>query len=278
MFFEHKAFWLPKDIEHPDEYQDAFAVDEVRGIAAIADGVSSSLFAASWARLLVNAATEQPPQVENAAALEQWLSLHRENWRGPIDVEVLAWHQKEKFKEGAFSTLMWLELGSTTDTDLIPLTCYSLGDCCFFHVRCGQVQRGFPFERSTQFGTQPKMVGSVNRGNVNLDFDVLQDTCRAGDILVLCTDALAVWILMRLEAGEPPGLELFWEMSQREWTEWVLTQRGEGKIRYDDTTLMMLKPSNESMTQRAIQSTADVVGDVKKGLSNLFRRENSPEK
>ena len=56
MFFEHKAFWLPKDIEHPDEYQDAFAVDEVRGIAAIADGVSSSLFAASWARLLVNAA------------------------------------------------------------------------------------------------------------------------------------------------------------------------------------------------------------------------------
>jgi hypothetical protein len=270
MFFEHKAFWLPKDVEHPDEFQDAFAVDEVRGVAAIADGVSSSLFAASWARLLVNATVENPPEIDHAEALDDWLAVHREQWREPIDVDSLAWHQKAKFQEGAFTTLMWIELGSMVNAESIPLTCYSLGDCCFFHVRCGQVQRGFPFEESAMFDTKPKMVGSIKRPSAKLDFDVLHDTCQAGDMLVLCTDALAVWILTRLEASEPPGIELFWDMSQREWTEWVLTQRADDKIRYDDTTIVMLKLGGESAARRTTQSTGDIVGDVKKSLSNLF--------
>ena len=52
MFFEYRAFSLPKDAENTDGNQDAFAVDQQRGLAAIADGVSSTLFAGSWARIL----------------------------------------------------------------------------------------------------------------------------------------------------------------------------------------------------------------------------------
>ena len=50
MRFESKTFWLSKDADFPDEYQDAFAVDAERGVAAIADGVASAIFSARWAR------------------------------------------------------------------------------------------------------------------------------------------------------------------------------------------------------------------------------------
>ena len=69
MFFQHRSFWLPKEVQHPDQYQDAFAVDGVQGVAAIADGAASSLFAAPWARLLSRAAVEHTPQVDDPQAL-----------------------------------------------------------------------------------------------------------------------------------------------------------------------------------------------------------------
>lgn len=280
MFFQHKAFWLPKDVEQPVGYQDAFAVDEVRGLAAIADGVSSSLFAASWARLLVQAAVSQPPDVSDAEAVGNWLAAPRQLWRQSIDAESLAWHQKAKFNEGAFTTLMWVELSSSPDSNTFPFRCYSLGDCCLFHVRDDQVLRGFPFEQSALFDTKPKMVGSVARGSGPLEFDVLEDVCRAGDLLVLCTDALAVWALMQLEAGDSPRFESCWNMSQRDWTESILRLRAEDKIRYDDTTVQLLrvKGESESVTDRAMRSGTDLVDDVKKNFSQLFSSGKSRRK
>ncbi len=270
MFFEHKSFWLPKSVEHEEEYQDAFAVDEVRGIAAIADGVSSSLFAGSWAKLLAEAAVHDPPDIDDADAMGSWLGEQRDQWREPIDVESLAWHQKPKFEDGAYTTLLWVELASD-ESGNFPFTCYSIGDCCLFHVRENRVLRGFPFEHSSLFDVRPKMIGSAAKKiGPQLEFDTLDDACQPGDMLALCTDALAVWALMELESGARPDWSALWKMTDADFRQFVLDMRAENKIRFDDTTLVLLKVLGQAET-RVSASSSGLADEVKKNVRSFSK-------
>src|SRR4051812_13624382 len=106
MFYESRKFSLPKDLLRAEENQDAFELNLEEGIAAIADGVSTGLFAGNWARILAKAAVAQPPRANKPAAIAGWLSDLRRQWSDSIDVASLAWHQKAKLKAGAFSTLL----------------------------------------------------------------------------------------------------------------------------------------------------------------------------
>ena len=85
MIFDYRAFWLA-GTRHADDYQDAYAVDP-GGLAAIADGVSASLFAARWADVLARAAVDQPPGIDDPDAVEAWLAACREQWSRPIEPE-----------------------------------------------------------------------------------------------------------------------------------------------------------------------------------------------
>ena len=84
--FEWRVLTLAKDADYPEENQDVFRVDDERGVAAIADGVSSSLFARQWARILVEAALEGLPDPDDRQALARWLAEHRAAWSRQIDV------------------------------------------------------------------------------------------------------------------------------------------------------------------------------------------------
>ena len=110
MPFETRTFTVAKDSAKPQENQDAAACDPQRGVAALADGASSSLQAGRWARLLVKAVVAQPPDIAQATTFPPWLAAQREAWQSGIDEKSLAWHQKARLADGAFSTLLWLEL------------------------------------------------------------------------------------------------------------------------------------------------------------------------
>jgi hypothetical protein len=271
MFFRHRAFWLPKDVEQEEHYQDAYAADDVKGVAAIADGVSSSLFASSWAQLLVRAAVDQPPTVEDPKALGTWLGRQRQQWRAPIDVEKLAWHQRAKFKDGAFTTLLWVELDAADVSGAFPMHCHSLGDCCLFHVRDNEVLRAFPYEHSSMFDTTPKMVGSApGQKGARLEFDTLHDVCRAGDLLMLCTDALAVRLLTQLEAGASLAWDTFWNLTQITYSEYIIRLREQQQIRYDDTTVLILRIGDDPARKQQAQKSKGLFGELKKSASSLL--------
>ena len=70
--FEARVFSFPKDPENPSQYEDAWHYDPGRGIAAIADGVSSSIFSRPWAEVLVHAA-EGLPKPNDPTGLVRWL-------------------------------------------------------------------------------------------------------------------------------------------------------------------------------------------------------------
>ena len=245
MFFEYRAFTLAKDPQRPDENQDAFQVDPQRGVAAIADGVSSSLFAGPWAELLTKAVVAEPPNADNS--LTAWLTEPRGQWAGSVDLNNLAWHQKPKAQSGAFSTLLWVELYQTDPSDRqaqggLRMYAYAVGDTCMFHVRGAQTQRCFPLEQSSQFDIDPAVLGSIDKNqDANVSFDKLQDICLPGDLLVLCTDALAAWGLQLLENGSSPDWEALWKCAPGAWPSWIETLRNQNELRYDDSTLVLLR-------------------------------------
>ena len=155
MPFESRVFQLPKDTEHPEENQDAFGLDSSRGIAAVADGVTSSIFARHWAGILTEATVADAPDPNDEEAFSRWLQLRRQAWSQRIDTSSLAWFQKAKLPTGAFSTLIWIRVSPAVDEQpgtfgAHRLEGFAIGDSCLFHVRHGEVLRSFPIQKAHQ--------------------------------------------------------------------------------------------------------------------------------
>ena len=223
---------------------------EKQGVAAIADGVGTTLFSAAWAKLITQAAASDPPNPRNGQLLATWLTKQRQAWLAPIDVNQLAWHQKPKFQEGAASTLLWTRVIPVEEPGGAPprtfrLYAYAIGDSCLFHLSGGQVQRAFPLEDSRLFAAPPRVLRSVEKtGQAAAEFDTLEDGCEWGDLLVLATDALALWALEELEHGRDPQLETFWNYTEPQWRARIEELRAARRIRVDDTTLVLLRIGN----------------------------------
>jgi hypothetical protein len=241
MFYESRKFSLPKDLLRAQENQDAFELDMERGVAAIADGVSTGLFAGNWARILSKAAVAHPPQANNSSAIADWLSGLQRQWRESIDVGTLAWHQKAKLKSGAFSTLLWVRVAEASAGNL-RWRSYAVGDSCLFHLHGAKLLRAFPISESRLFDEVPHALGSIEQGAEHCaEFETCEGKCETGDLLALCTDALAAWALGREEAGEPVDWESWWDMPWDDWREMICQLRERREIRYDDTTLVLLR-------------------------------------
>lgn len=249
MLFSHRTFWLPKDIQDPQGYEDAFQVDELLGRAAICDGVSTSLFSGRWASILSKAVVESPPNVRDPDALGQWLKQQRQLWSSSIDEHALAWHQKPKLLEGASTTLLWVEATSSDSSDNAErpkrLRCYSIGDCCLFHIRANQVLETFPLQDSARFEENPQVLRSVLKRSERIEFEAMETFCHPGDLIVLASDAVASWTMRQIEAGVAIDWQAYWQLSQEDWQQWMVQLRQDHQIRYDDSTVILLRISGE---------------------------------
>jgi hypothetical protein len=253
MRFESRVFWLPKDVDCPQFYEDAFAADAERGIAAIADGVSAAMFSGLWARILTAAAVARPPNLEDPEAFQAWLAARRTAWLEEIDFSRLTWFQREKMKQanGAASTLLWVTLDPDDDNGPSPVSRYRLrsvaiGDCCLFHVRQGQLLWSFPMQSADDFGLEPAQIGSVDMNQDHLlEHAAMEGQCLVDDLLVLCTDALAQWMLRQSATAEPVPWEKYWEITAEDWQDEIAVLRQTNQMRFDDTTLILLRVTEE---------------------------------
>lgn len=254
MPFESRIFQLAKDTEHPEEYQDAYGLDAARGIAAVADGVTSSIFARHWAAILTEATVADAPDPNDREAFGRWLQLRRQVWSQRIDTSSLAWFQKAKLPLGAFSTLLWVRVLPVEEDRPgafggYRMQGFAIGDSCLFHVRHGEILRAFPIQKAEELEADPLVVGSIDlKRDQLLQFHALDGLCYLGDLLVLCTDAVAGWALRLGESGNPPAWEDYWNLGQQEWQQEVVRLRDQGQMRYDDATLVLLR-----LTQTAVE-------------------------
>jgi hypothetical protein len=250
--FQSQTFWLAKDADSPDQYQDAFGLDAERGLAAIADGVSSAIFSGPWARILTRATIDDPPRFDVPGEFQDWLARRRAAWSGEIDTTKLTWYQRPKMVDGAMTTLLWCELwpDETGDDGLAKnyqLYSFAIGDSCLFHVRDGKWLAWYPLTGSAEFGLNPAVVHSIDRKRDHLlEFRRYDERCLPGDLLVLATDAIALWAVECQEAGDPIEWERYWGMSDEAWRDEIFALRSENRIRFDDSTLVLLRVVEET--------------------------------
>jgi hypothetical protein len=241
-----RVFHVAKDKDFANEYEDAFCVNDAGGIAAIADGVSSSVFSSKWARILTQSIVENPAALPGDDAFGAWLADRRAEWFGQIDFPNLPYNLKAKLRQagGAFSTLLWVEVFRSTENEIdepFQFRAYAAGDSCLLHVRGRNVLATFPLKTAIEFEADPMTICSVNLNRDNmLQFQTFEGTCQAGDCLVLCTDALAKWAITRLEAGEQVDWPSYWKMDETSWIDEITSLRDGHAMRHDDTTLVLL--------------------------------------
>jgi len=257
MPLESRIFKLAKDPQDPGEYQDAYAVDPVRSVAVVADGVASAIFSGQWAAILAEATVADPPDPDDRTAFSDWLARQRAAWAARIDTTGLAWFQTAKLPMGAFSTLLWVEVQAIDQQEegtfgACRLRCHAIGDSCLFHIRHGEVLRTFPVENAAQLEADPLVLGSVDLSRDPLmQFVSIDELCYPDDILVLCTDAVADWALRCIEAGTPPDWNVYWDMTEQQWRHEVVALRNQRQMRYDDATLMLLRVREEGFEPTA---------------------------
>lgn len=260
MRFEARVFQLAKDPLCPEDYQDSWHMDAERGVAAIADGVSSAIFSGPWARILTEAVVQHAPDPSQSAALTSWVAQQRAVWSATILRENLSWSQRAKLRQGAFSTLLWLQLAPLVPEPLQPssatsgayhLTGFAVGDSCLFHFRAGELLRSFPLVSAKEFETDPMVIGSLDLGHdANLALLRLDATCSVGDLLVLCTDAVAQWWLANHESGRDFDWQECWDCTPQAWQQSTLQLQAQREIRCDDCTVLLLRVQQPRPTQR----------------------------
>jgi hypothetical protein len=230
---------LPKAGAGPDAYEDAAQVRAeawpVR--AAVADGATESVFAGTWAEILVGAGTGEALTTDR---LREGLPDWQRAWAARCDAQAAAapWYVRAKADEGAFATLLGLEVCADG-----RWRAAAVGDCVLFHLRDGALRASWPIHSLDAFGNRPALLPSRPSADAS-GMDALRTTSgpwTPGDVFLLTTDAVGAGLLRGAQSPEAP----FRPAAAADWSaaafrEAVATARAEGALRNDDSTLLVL--------------------------------------
>jgi hypothetical protein len=134
-----------------------------------------------------------------------------------------------------------------------------VGDTCLFHVRDDKVIRSFPLTESQAFLNDPHVIGSIDKQQDHLlQFATWESFCQPGDLLVLCTDAVAAWALAKMESGAPPKWRSYWNRDLEQWRQEIIELRNKQEMRADDATLLLLKVVDPTARPAAETNDADL--------------------
>ncbi len=189
-----------------EDYEDAFtSLDSFKsnddGLRiAISDGATESSFSKEWANILVNSFSNKTFDLENDSFL---LGLVNQ-WKEKIKDIDLTWFASQKVNAGAYATFLGIDL----DLRAATWSAVSVGDSCLFVVREGQLLKSFPLTNESEFGNNPDLISSLENGNLNLETKIkkMSGTLRAGDLIILATDALSAWFLRTVHDSKQPWL------------------------------------------------------------------------
>ena len=197
------AFGLARSAS--DMSEDAYAVDAPAGVFALADGASSAWRAGDWAAALAAAWVAKPPargRDGGRGAFTGWL----EGLREALTAEDTAdperpWFTAAAARRGAHAALLGLSLHALGGKRPRWRT-LAVGDVCCFHVRDGALLTATPIDAADRFGSHPDLLSSLPGADVPEPI-IAEGELRAGDLLVLASDALAAFLLRLDAAGEP---------------------------------------------------------------------------
>ncbi|MDR0834022.1 MAG: hypothetical protein LBN93_07575 [Candidatus Symbiothrix sp.] len=293
---------VPKANENIDDCQDAFQVREK--CAAIADGVSQSIYPAEWAELLVGRFCTKPEI--NRDTWQDWLQPIQDEWKTIAEKQVEsakktgnpAWitnHNRLTQHISAKSTFVGLQIKNNR------LHISLIGDSCLFIWKDGNFSECIPYKSSSEFDAYPGFFASIARDNTDSVPFFIEREITENEWYVLATDALSKWILENIEAENDVFSQLLTIKTQADLEKFVSDARNisEIKMEDDDVALVVMQVLSDKTpivipgpkdgvnklksiikkagkTSQAVENTTDKIEDrirpIEKSIRQLKRR------
>jgi hypothetical protein len=234
-----REYWSPKRGNDRDMWEDAFAYDSSKSVAAVCDGTGAGIFCREWAARIARRFVDQGRGLGREVAIDKWLEPAIKEWSDNLPIpELKAIHHRKIAEIGAGTTLIGLELESRCDCpDDRFWHATAIGDSCLFHIRHKE-WFSFPLVASKDFTNTPPVLRTKHGRVPTATF--ASGTCQEGDIFMLATDAVAAKMLADAES-EPFDWERYAEMSPEEWVAEFDSLRETGMMVNDDCTLLILR-------------------------------------
>lgn len=237
--FSHRSFWYVKRGNDPNQWEDAFCVDPMTGAIAIADGAGAGIFCRQWAALLAERWTRELPDVADPKIYQTWMDGCRNAWMEAIGYKTIRIFQKMKVDDvGAAATLLGLRIERDPKSDDYRWSAVAVGDSVLFWIRDQNLLAAFPLTRGSQFDIAPLLLRSKRMPLPG--FARASSICKAGDLFVLATDAVAHALFDEHDRG-PVDWARFETLEQSIWEQEMDRLRDENRMVNDDCTLVVLR-------------------------------------
>ncbi|WP_417232199.1 hypothetical protein [Brevundimonas sp.] len=233
-----RAFTAPKHDSSPNE--DRYAKSSDGTSCAVSDGASVSFDSGPWADLLVQGF------VNGESFTREWIANTANTYAAGYDRDALDWMQQGALDRGSFASLLGVRPCQTSNS----IEVLAIGDSMLAIVDAGELRHTQPYTRPEEFDASPQLLSTSAAQNEPIfqDFEVIRpyliDLSPYGSpCLLLVTDALGHWLLSHPKRAH----ELTAKQSDEEFQEFVVTERHAGRLRRDDTTLLIMDchaPSN----------------------------------
>jgi hypothetical protein len=224
-----------------EQNEDRFRVDEATLCFVLSDGASVSYDPATWAELLCT------KFMENPAVDAGWVSEAVASYNRTVDREALSWMKQAAFDRGSFASLLGVQL----NLDFSTIEIRAIGDTNIFILENGALTDSFPVRDVEQFSNSPDLICTVASENAYLTTDVLTESYMTVDLserldagilsILMATDALSAWAM-----ADPTNerlIGLFSVTDENQLKELVSTERANGSLKVDDTTLITIRIS-----------------------------------
>lgn len=206
---------------------------------AISDGATESSFSKEWSDLLVSCYKDKPFDL---AKLPLTINDVSETWQSITSTIDLPWYAQQKLENGAFATFLGITLNLAEQT----FESVSIGDCTLFQVRNNELICSFPITSFEDFGNTPSLFATNSKYQTDFEKSVkyLNGQAESGDLLIIASDALAMWFLKRLNEGERPWQNLLtllnYEYYQTDFSNWTFNKIKENEIKNDDISVVLI--------------------------------------
>jgi serine/threonine protein phosphatase PrpC len=206
---------------------------------AISDGATDASFSKEWSELLVSAYKDKS---FDKIHLPETIKTISKTWQSSVDIIKLPWYAQQKAENGAFATF----LGLTINREENVFDIVAIGDCTLFQIRNGDLVFSFPVTSVEDFNNTPNLIASNEKYQTDFENKVVyhNGNIRPNDIIILATDALAVWILKQKHRNKKIRknlIEQFEKHDEKTFEEWLNKKRATNRIKNDDVTLLMIK-------------------------------------
>ena len=230
-----RKYSVPKT-EGNDRNEDFAATSDRKGVYALSDGASISYDSATWAHIVAISYVQTP------SVTRPWITEAISKFDKKYDREALPWMAQAALDRGSFASLLGIQLHQPNEVEV-----FAVGDTEALLCDGDGIVATFPYSVSAEFSASPLLLSTspsantfVQEENYPSSRTVYWDLQGLSTPSVYCmTDALAQWALERKEEGNTPIRLLSEIRTARHFGSFVRRERGAGRLKRDDTTLLV---------------------------------------